>query len=208
MGVTATEAANPVGTLDFYFFIGSTYTYLSVHRASALAAAAGVRLNWRPFSLRTILREQDNSPFLGKPDKLRYMWRDIERRAARGGIPFAGPAPYPTDPESRASHVATLAEAEGWCEPYVREVFRTWFLDKVDPGSPQVLAGILARVGQPADVLQRAESPEVAARYAAHTVAARARGVFGSPSFVTAGGEVFWGDDRLEEALEWVGSGR
>ncbi|MFM7531917.1 MAG: 2-hydroxychromene-2-carboxylate isomerase [Rubrivivax sp.] len=162
-------------TLDFYFFIGSTYTYLSVHRATALAAAAGVRLNWRPFSLRTILREQDNSPFLGKPDKLRYMWRDIERRAARGGIPFAGPAPYPTDPESRASHVATLAEAEGWCEPYVREVFRTWFLDKVDPGSPQVLAGILARVGQPADVLQRAESPEVAARYAAHTVAARAR---------------------------------
>jgi 2-hydroxychromene-2-carboxylate isomerase len=57
-------------------------------------------------------------------------------------------------------------------------------------------------------VLQRAESPEVAARYAAHTVAARARGVFGSPSFVTADGEVFWGDDRLEEALEWVGSGR
>ena len=40
MGVTATEAANPVGTLDFYFFIGSTYTYLSVNRASALAAAA------------------------------------------------------------------------------------------------------------------------------------------------------------------------
>ena len=195
-------------TLDFYFFIGSTYTYLSVNRASALAAAAGVRLNWRPFSLRTILREQDNSPFLGKPDKLRYMWRDIERRAARGGIPFAGPAPYPTDPESRASHVATLAEAEGWCEPYVREVFRTWFLDKVDPGSPEVLAGILARVGQPVDVLQRAESPEVAARYAAHTAAARARGVFGSPSFVTADGEVFWGDDRLEEALEWVGSGR
>jgi len=60
-------------TLDFFFFIGSTYTYLSVSRASALAAAHGVRLNWRPFSLRTLLREQDNSPFLGKPGKLRYM---------------------------------------------------------------------------------------------------------------------------------------
>ncbi len=207
MQATATEAANPVGALDFHFFIGSTYTYLSVQRASALAAAAGVQLNWRPYSLRTILREQDNSPFLGKPDKLRYMWRDIERRAARFGLPFAGPVPYPIDPESRASHVATLAQAEGWCDPLVREVFRTWFLDRVDPGSPEALAGIVARVGQPADVLQRAESPEVVARYAANTVAARARGVFGSPSFVAADGEVFWGDDRLEEALEWVVSG-
>lgn len=195
-------------SVDFHFFIGSTYTYLAVNRASALAAAAGVTLNWRPFSLRTILREQDNSPFLGKPDKLRYMWRDIERRAQRCGIPFAGPAPYPIDPDSRASHVATLAHAEGWCEPFVREVYRTWFLDRVDPGLPDVLAGIVARTGQPADVLQRAEAPEVVARYADHTVEARAQGVFGSPSFVTADGEVFWGDDRLEEALEWARAGR
>lgn len=208
MGATATESTSPAANLDFHFFIGSTYTYLAVNRARALAAAAGVTLNWRPYSLRTILREQDNSPFLGKPDKLRYMWRDIERRAQRCGIPFAGPTLYPIDPESRASHVATLAQAEGWCEPFVREVYRTWFLDKLDPGSPQVLAGIVARVGQPADVLERAQAPEVQARYAANTVAARAEGVFGSPSFVTADGEVFWGDDRLEEALEWACSGR
>ena len=192
--------------LDFYFFIGSTYTYLAVHRASELARAAGVSLRWRPFSLRTILREQDNSPFLGKPGKTRYMWRDIERRAARAGIPFSGPAPYPTDPESRAGHMAALAEAEGWCEPFVREAFRTWFLDKLDPGHPEVLAGIVTRLGQPGDTLQRAASAEVAARYVANTDTARALGIFGSPSFVHDDGELFWGDDRLEEALEWAGS--
>jgi 2-hydroxychromene-2-carboxylate isomerase len=192
--------------LDFYFFIGSTYSYLAVSRASALAQAAGVSLRWRPFSLRTILREQDNSPFLGKPDKTRYMWRDIERRAARAGIAFSGPTPYPIDPESRAGHVATLAENEGWCEPFAREAFRTWFLDKLDPGNPEVLAGIVARLGQPADTLQRSESADVAARYVANTDAARALGIFGSPSFVHEDGELFWGDDRLEEALEWASS--
>lgn len=208
MGVNATTARGHAGSLDFYFFIGSTYTYLAVHRAAAMAAEAGVRLTWRPFSLRTILREQGSSPFLGKPDKIRYMWRDIERRAARSGVPFAGPTLYPIDPDSRASRMATLAQAEGWCEPLVREVFRTWFLDKLDPGSPEVLAAIVARLGQSADALQRAESPDVAELYAANTVAARARGVFGSPSFVDPRGELFWGDDRLEEAVEWARPGR
>ena len=76
--------------LDFFFFIGSTYTYLSVMRIEAAAAAAGVELRWRPFFLREILLEQDNSPFIGKPAKMRYMWRDLERRATRHGVEFAG----------------------------------------------------------------------------------------------------------------------
>lgn len=84
-------------TLDFYFFIGSTYSYLSVARAQREAASAGIALNWKPFSVRTLMREQNNSPFTGKPAKLNYMWRDIERRAHRFGIPFSGAPPYPVD---------------------------------------------------------------------------------------------------------------
>ena len=75
-------------TLDFFYFIGSTYTHLAVHRAEGLAARAGVELSWRPFSVRTLMREQNNIPFAGKPVKAAYMWRDIERRAARLGVPF------------------------------------------------------------------------------------------------------------------------
>lgn len=190
--------------LEFYFFIGSTYSHLSVHRASALAAECGVELVWRPFSLRTLLREQNNTPFLDKPAKMAYMWRDLERRASRFGVPFAGPGPYPIDPESRASHVATLAALEGWCEPFAREVYRTWFVDGVDPGRPEVLARIVTSLGKPADCLERAQAPEVIARYVEQTDAARALGLFGSPTFVHAGRELFWGDDRLEEALEWA----
>jgi 2-hydroxychromene-2-carboxylate isomerase len=70
-------------TLECFVFIGSTCGYLSVNRAEALARTAGIELVWRPFSVRTQMREQNNSPFVGKPVKLRYMWRDVARRAAR-----------------------------------------------------------------------------------------------------------------------------
>lgn len=187
--------------LDFYFFIGSTYSYLSVNRATRLAAEFGVTLHWRPFSLRTLLREQGNSPFIGKPSKLSYMWRDLERRAYKFDIPFAGPPPYPTDPESRAGHMATLAEMEGWCEPFVREAYRSWFLDKKDPGEPATLAAIVAKLGRSADCLERSGRPDVLERYVENTNTARTLGIFGSPTFVYADQELFWGDDRLEEAL-------
>jgi 2-hydroxychromene-2-carboxylate isomerase len=196
-----------VRSIDFYFFVGSTYSYLSVARAGALAAARGVQLQWCPFSVRTLMREQNNSPFVGKPAKFAYMWRDLERRAGRFGIPFDGAPPYPIDPNEQANRVATLAASEGWCEPFVREAYRTWFLDKLDPGAPQVLAAILQRLGRPADCSERAESDEVRALYGARTDRARALGLFGSPSWVCADGEIFWGDDRLEDTIDWCLAG-
>jgi hypothetical protein len=70
--------------LEFFFFVGSTYSYLSISRAGSLAKASGVDLVWRPFSVRTLMREQNNAPFVGKPLKLRYMWRDS--RAPSGAL--------------------------------------------------------------------------------------------------------------------------
>ena len=190
-------------TLDFYVFIGSTYSYLSVARAEAQAARAGVALRWRPFSVRTLMREQNNSPFSGKPVKLRYMWRDIERRAARFGIPFEGAPPYPIDADERANRVATLASMQGWCPAFTQAAYTAWFLHKADPGVPDKLRGILTGLGRDADAcMAQADSPAVVAQYQAHTDAARELGLFGSPSYV-AGSEVFWGDDRLDDALAW-----
>jgi 2-hydroxychromene-2-carboxylate isomerase len=189
--------------IDFYFFIGSTYTYLSVCRADAVAAAAGVDLRWRPFSVRTLMREQNNSPFVGRPVKMKYMWRDIERRAARFGIPFADRPPYPIDPEERANRVATLAASQGWCEQFVQAAYRLWFLEGRDPGEPEALRVILGRIGRDAEAcLRDAEATGIVETYAASTARARELGIFGSPTFV-CGTEIFWGDDRLEDAIEW-----
>jgi hypothetical protein len=115
--------------LEFYFYIGSTYTYLAVNRVEALAAQAGISVRWRPFNARGIMIEQNNRPFVGKPVKMSYMWRDIERRAARYGIPFKAIPTYPGDAKDLASRVVFVASLEGWCPAYVKETYRRWFLE-------------------------------------------------------------------------------
>lgn len=192
--------------LDFFFFYGSTYTYLTVMRIEEAAARAGVEVRWRPFNVREIMLEQDNIPFRGKPVKMRYMWRDIERRAGRYGIPFTRIPTYPVDPENLANRVGIVSAMEGWCPQYTKAAYRAWFLEDKPPGDPEHLASILAALGRdPVAVVSRADSQEIQARYDAETDAARSTGIFGSPTFVV-GDEIFWGDDRLEDALEWCRS--
>ena len=95
--------------IDFFFFIGSTYTYLTVMRIDRVVADVGVQVRWRPFNVRQIMIEQNNIPFRGKPEKMRYMWRDVRRRAERYDIPFIDEPPYPVDPDNLANRVGVLA---------------------------------------------------------------------------------------------------
>jgi 2-hydroxychromene-2-carboxylate isomerase len=192
--------------LDFFFFYGSIHTYLSVMRIEALAAPAQIEIRWRPFNLRAILVEQNNTAFARNPVRLAYNWRDIERRAARMGVAFAGPAPYPADPDLLALRVGTVAAAEGWCAAYTKATFAAWFLEKRTAGAADNVAHVLAGLGQPAsEVLARAAAAEASERLAAETEAARGIGIFGSPTFAI-GGEIFWGDDRLEDAIAFAAS--
>ena len=192
--------------IDFFFFYGSTYTYLTVSRIEQAARNAGVDLRWRPFDVRAIMVEQDNIPFATKPVKMAYMWRDLERRAARHGVDWASVPPYPLKNALLANRVGIVALEEGWCPAYTKVAYRTWFLDGVPLGEPGTLEPILTKVGQdPARVIDAAQSDRVAKILDAETDAARSLGIFGSPSFAI-GDEIFWGDDRLEEALAWAGS--
>jgi 2-hydroxychromene-2-carboxylate isomerase len=189
--------------LDLFFFYGSTYTYLTVMRVERAAARAGVEVRWRPFNVREIMLEQDNIPFRDKPVKMRYMWRDIERRAARYSIPFDRVPTYPVDPDSLANRVGVLAAVEGWCPEYTKATYRAWFLEDKPPGDPEHLDSILATLGKdPEAVVSLANSQEIRDRYDSETSVARSMGIFGSPTFAV-GDEIFWGDDRLEDALEW-----
>src|SRR3954453_12806490 len=113
--------------LDFFLFLGSTYTYLAVNRADQAAAAHGVTLRWQPFSARSIMLEQNNRPFVGKPVKLAYMWRDVERRARQFCIPIRVPAPYPLKEMALANQIAFLGAEEGWCSQYAVSTYRQWF---------------------------------------------------------------------------------
>jgi 2-hydroxychromene-2-carboxylate isomerase len=191
-------------SLDFFFFHGSTHTYLTVLRIEEEARRAGVEVRWRPFSVRAIMQEMRNIPFAEKPAKLKYMWRDIERRAAKHGLPFKGPAAYPADKNLLANRVGTVAAEEGWCPAYAKASYRGWFLEDRVLGEPASVRHVLTSIGQEPDrVLACAESEAIKLRWEAETDAARQLGIFGSPTFAV-GAEIFWGDDRLEDALEWA----
>lgn len=194
--------------IDFWFSIGSTYTFLTVMRLPAYAREHGLTFKWRPFNIRTILVEQNNIPFAGKPVKAAHMWRDIERRAEKYGVSVSVPAPYPLENLPLANQVALLGMQEGWGKDHVVVTYRRWFQDSHPAGSEPNLSESLREIGQdPVRVIDVAQSPAIGDALAVETDEAKRLGVFGAPSFVVDG-EVFWGDDRLDDAVSWARSGR
>jgi 2-hydroxychromene-2-carboxylate isomerase len=136
------------------------------------------------------------------------MWRDIERRAARHGFRPVLPAPYPLKAFDLANRVAIVAAEEGWCDAYLSATYRRWMEGGEEAGSEPNLSASIAEVGQTAsDVIERANRDETERAYVAATEEAKRLGVFGSPTFIVDG-ELFWGDDRLEDAIAWRERGR
>jgi len=191
-------------TLQFWFEFASTYSYPAAARVAPLAAAAGVRLEWKPFLLGPIFKSQgwNDSPFNIYPVKGRYMWRDLERLCRKYALPFRHPSQFPRN-GLLAARVACLVSGEPWCGDFVGALYQANFAGDRDISDPAVIAGVLDDLAQPArEIIDRAQSAENKERLRRQTDEAIARGIFGAPSF-TAGGEVFWGNDRLEDALAW-----
>jgi len=190
--------------IDFWFSIGSTYSFLTVMRLDEWCTEHDASVNWRPFNVRTVMSVQQNIPFAGKPVKSAYMWRDIERRAAKYHIHAQLPAPYPISDLALANQVAILGMGEGWGKNFTQILYRIWFEEHVEAGSEAAISEALHRCQQdPRLVLARARSPDTIAALEAATEQATKLGVFGAPSLVVRG-EVFWGDDRLDDALSWA----
>jgi 2-hydroxychromene-2-carboxylate isomerase len=176
--------------IDFWFSIGSMFTFLTVMRIDRVEDMTDIRFVWRPFSVKAIMIEMDNRP-LSKPKKLAYMWRDLHRRAEMYGFAFEGEAPYPLREFDRANRVAVVGAREGWCADYVRATYRRWFIEKQECGMEPNLSDSLREIGEdPRRVLTLADGEETARDYQAATDEARRLGIFGAPTFVSRG-EVF-----------------
>ncbi|MFT3770363.1 MAG: 2-hydroxychromene-2-carboxylate isomerase [Minicystis sp.] len=192
-------------TIEFWFDFASTYSYLAACRIEALAAQHGISTRWRPFMLGPIFaaRGWTTSPFNLYADKGRYMWRDVERLATEAGLPFSRPSVFPRN-SVLAARVALVGADEGWIVPFSEAVFRAGFSEDRDIAAPEVIDAILAGLGQDGPAIRaRAESPAHKPRLRAQTEEAASLGIFGAPTFM-AGGELFWGNDRLEQAIAWA----
>ncbi len=191
--------------IEVWYEFASTYSHVTVQRVEALAAREGVELAWRVFLLGPIFGAQgwNDSPFNIYPAKGAYMWRDLERRCAQFGIPFRRPSQFPRN-GLLAARAALVAEEEPWIGRFVRSVYHANFVDDLDITDPARVRALLAAAGcaDPEALLARASSAENKEHLRTRNHAAVAHGIFGAPSFVV-GDELFWGDDRLEDALAW-----
>jgi 2-hydroxychromene-2-carboxylate isomerase len=192
--------------LEFWYDFASTYSYLAAMRIEDLAKARGVTLACRPFLLGPIFKEQgwNASPFHLYPKKGGYMVRDLERLAASRGLTFKLPANFPQN-GVYAARLAMMGADEGWTPAFSREVYLAQFRDGADIADSAVLAKALSAVGQNAEtLLQRAQEQPVKDALRAQAAEAQSIGIFGAPTFITEDRELFWGDDRLEQALDWA----
>ena len=197
-------------TLEFWFEFASSYSYLSVMRIEPLARAAGVTLQWRPFLLGPVFLSLgwNDSPFNIYPPKGRYMWRDLARLASRYGLPLKVPSRFPRN-GLLAARVALAGADEAWMPAFCRAVMRANFAEDREIAEVEVISAILASLELPVDtILARAESPENKQALRLQTERASELGLFGAPSFITPDGELFWGNDRLEDALDWMKGAR
>lgn len=191
--------------MQFWFEFASTYSYVAAMRIEKVAAEAGVPLEWKPFLLGPLFTEQQgikDSPFNVFPIRGRYMWRDMERLCVKYGLPWRRPTAFPRL-SVPAARVACLGASESWGPAFVRAVYQANFVDDRNIADPELLVPLLDALGLNGKALvERAGESDAKERLRRNTEEAARAGIFGAPNFIVDG-ELFFGQDRLDDAIAW-----
>ncbi|OUU62995.1 MAG: hypothetical protein CBC22_02835 [Alphaproteobacteria bacterium TMED62] len=191
--------------IDFWFSIGSTYTYLTVARIKNIIKNISINIKLKPFNVRTIMLEMDNRPFPpSKKIKVDHMWRDIQRRAEIYEIVIPSmPVPYPLKNMEIANQIALLGVNEGWCLDYLELTYYNWFVNKLPAGEEENLILTFKELNLNYEKIKKnAVTNEIENNLIKQTKIAKSKGIFGAPTFIVEK-ELFWGDDRFEDAIKW-----
>jgi 2-hydroxychromene-2-carboxylate isomerase len=189
--------------IEFWFEFASNYSYLSVMRIEGEAKRHGVTIAWRPFLLGPIFRAfgMQTSPFVLQKEKGAYVWQDMDRQCRKYGLRWTRPSTFPRL-GVLPLRVALIGAEQPWMAAYCRRVMELNFALDEDINSPTQLSPILTELGLSAsDILAEAQAEPAKALLRTQTEQARARGIFGAPTFFV-GTEMFWGNDRLDDALQ------
>jgi 2-hydroxychromene-2-carboxylate isomerase len=194
--------------IAFWYDFASTYSYLAAMRAGQACERAGVGLTHKPFLLGPIFTEQQgikDSPFNVHPVRGKYMWRDLERLCQKYELPWRKQSVFPRNSVLAARVALCSGEAIG---PLTKAIFTANFAEDKDIADADVLRELVESIGGDGkQALELAQSPDVKAQLRANTSEAQRLGIFGAPDFVVDG-ELFFGHDRMDDAIAWASQKR
>ncbi len=188
--------------LSFYFDLGSPYAYLAAERISGLFTEAGLEQpEWQPVLLGGLFKRFERDSWANGPGREEGI-AEVERRASAYGLPpLSWPDPWPGN-TLFAMRVATFAKQAGRTVSFSLAAFRQAFAAGRDLSDPDnVLIAAAACELHPKALLKAVQTALVKDALREATDRAAEQGVRGVPS-LAVGEEVFWGDDRVEEAVE------
>lgn len=195
--------------VEFWFEFASNYSYLSVMRIEDAAAKRGVKVVWQPFLLGPIFQSfgWNNSPFVLQKEKGEYVWKDMPRQCAKYGIPWKMPSQFPRL-GVLPLRIMLVGEGAPWVGEFARRVMLLNFSLDREINSREEMRAILGELGQPADrILEQAQTEAVKQKLRQQTETAKQLKVFGAPTFFV-NGEMFWGNDRLDDAIDFAAANR
>jgi 2-hydroxychromene-2-carboxylate isomerase len=192
--------------LEFWFEYASSYSYPAAFAVGDTCRAAGVELVWKPFILGPIFAAQgwNSSPFKLYPAKGRYMVRDLERICEKAGLPFRlNPDMDWPQFSVAAARIGLIGAQEGWVEDFTKRLFTLEFGDNLDISKDETLRRALDGVADADRVLAESRQRDAKTALRAQVDEAVSAGIFGAPTY-RIGEEIFWGGDRLADALAWT----
>ncbi len=190
--------------IDLYFDFSSPYSYLAVARVDEALAAYDIKVRLIPVVLGAIFNRLgwQSSPFLAQPRKLAYMWQDVKRQAKKYSLEFEQPTQFPIG-SILPARIATAFSDAPWIHAFCVNVFKSYFALNKDISSTDTIERILKQMDLDSqEILPRASSQETKDRLKLITEQAEGLQIFGAPSFIVHG-QLFWGDDRLEDAIKF-----
>lgn len=188
-----------MATVDFFYGLGSRYSYLAATQIAGLAERTGARFVWRPLFSGDLMRRQGRSPFEGPPLSGQYDWTyrriDAERWADFYGAGFVEPAPFALPP---ARYALAAEAARDWdaVPDFSRALFGAIFATGSAVDEPEIAAAASAAGLDATALVAAMDRPETAARVETSVEAALAAGAFGVPTFLVDS-DLYWGNDRL-----------
>ena len=185
--------------IEFFFDIGSPYSYLAAVQMEGLAERSGLQVVWQPFLLGAVFKATGNRPPATVAAKARWMLGDLSLQADQLGVPFQMPAFFPINSllPQRALLAAGRTSGQNALRSLALALFEAYWGAGEDVSQPETLARCAEEVGLSPDALMRdavAQANKDALK--ALTGDAISRGAFGAPTFFFQD-QMFWGNDRI-----------